>query len=185
MKVQFYLQPHASVPSNLLKQDRQKKVCNILFVVKNGNLNFYIISCVIMKWKFFVKKYTFSVMIMLLVITVWLFLHSKTNSNLSFVVGSVQYLCFCLVWADRKKYCFSSITVWPCSRCRLFAWNYSRFSMFWIPKIFPFLSPDDFVQWRNDFVLYLSRVLQVVFWFFFIQFMHNSFFKLLDPFHGF
>lgn len=27
MKVQFYLQPHASVPSNLLKQDRPKKVC--------------------------------------------------------------------------------------------------------------------------------------------------------------
>lgn len=26
MKVQFYLQPHSSVPSNLLKQDRLKKV---------------------------------------------------------------------------------------------------------------------------------------------------------------
>lgn len=26
LKVQFYLQPHSSVPSNLLKQDRLKKV---------------------------------------------------------------------------------------------------------------------------------------------------------------
>lgn len=30
MKVQFYLQPHSSVPSNLLKQDRLKKVCYLI-----------------------------------------------------------------------------------------------------------------------------------------------------------
>lgn len=37
MKVQFYLQPHSSVPSNLLKQDRLKKVTlhNLKFSIFN------------------------------------------------------------------------------------------------------------------------------------------------------
>lgn len=33
MKVQFYLQPHSSVPSNLLKQDRLKKVACFVFLL--------------------------------------------------------------------------------------------------------------------------------------------------------